>query len=178
MGYYRFPQAVVDALAVLDQTALGHAWAEYLRASQIQVVFNDALGGPGGTVWLGGWVFFPTSMRYTLEPDRLVHELVHTTQGPYLFGTLENERGAYLVQYRYLAEATDRPDHRDWYMSIVNKLMRPTDEAYDFIRQQGPYYRSFPAEHPGLWQVRQWWPEVRYALSVAGSRTRGDVKAG
>ena len=45
---YRFPQAVEEALAALDQSELGRVWADYLRASRIQVVFNNTLGGPGG----------------------------------------------------------------------------------------------------------------------------------
>lgn len=178
MDAKRYPQAVVDALAVLDQTAFGHAWAEYLRRSKVRVVFHDALGGPGGTVWFGWRIFFPTSMQKYLEPDRLLHELVHTTQGPYIWGTLENERGAYRLQYRYLAEATDIPDHRAYYMGIANKLSRPTDEAYEWIREQGPYYRTFPPDHPKIWQVKLWWPEIKYVFTVSGSRARGDVKQG
>lgn len=178
MGYYRYPQAVVDALDVLDNTALGHAWADYLRQSGIQIVFQDALGGPGGTTWLGQRIYFPRSMTAYLEPDRLVHELVHTTQGPYLFGALEHERGAYIVQYRYLAETRDDPAGRDFYMDVVRSLHKGDEAAYDWVRQQGPYYHSFPIENPMPWQVKQWWPQVKYAFSVSRSRVKGDVQKG
>jgi hypothetical protein len=178
VGYYRFPQAVVDALDVLDNTALGHAWANYLRRSRIQIMFYDSLGGPGGTAWFGRRIFFPRSMLTYLEPDRLVHELVHTTQGPYLFGALEHERAAYIVQYRYLAETMDQPSARDFYLDIVSGLHKGGQEAYDWVRQQGPYYHHFPIDNPMPWQVDKWWPQVKYAVAISRHRVRGDVQQG
>ncbi len=175
---YRFHQAVVDALGILDQSALGKAWADYLRQSRIQVVFSDTLGGPGGTTWLGKRIFFPTSMKTYLEPDRLVHELVHTTQAPYVFGSLEHERGAYIVQYRYLAEVQDDRRVRDLYLDVVSNLLRGDDDAYDWVKKQGPYYHSFPIDNPKLWQVKAWTPQVKYALSVSRARLKGDVGKG
>jgi hypothetical protein len=163
---------------VLDQSEFGHAWAEYLRHSRIQIAFHDALGGPGGTTWLGWRVVFPNSMRTYLEPDRLVHELVHTTQGPYIFGSLEHERAAYIVQYRYLAETADARHARDFYHDIAANLQRGGDEAYAWVKEQGPYYHAFPIENPKLWQVRQWAPQVAYALNVAVPRLRGNVRQG
>lgn len=178
MPRYPYHQAVADALATLDQSPIGHAWAEYMRRKSVKVVFNDTLAGPGGTAWLGWRIFFPTSMRAYLEPDRLVHELVHTTQGPYLFGSLENERGAYSVQYRYLAEVAPTDHARDYYMEVVRLLQRGGQAAYDWIGQQGPYYKSFAIRHPKLWQVDRWLPQVKYALTVAGARSRGQVDQG
>ena len=172
---FPYPPAVMDALAVMDQTPIGHAWAEYMRARRIQVVFNDSLGGPGGTAWLGWRIFFPTSMRSSLEPDRLVHELVHTTQGPYLWGSLENERGAYIVQYRYLAETARDDGGRAFYLGIVTRLQASDESAYDWIRERGPYYAHFATHHPKIWQANLWLPQVRYALAVAGARGRRDV---
>ena len=174
----RFHQAVVDALAVMDQSPTGHAWAEYLRTSRVRVVFHDALGGPGGTVWFGWRIVFPTSMRRYLEPDRLVHELVHTTQGPYLFGSLEHERGAYSVQYRYLAETATEDYARQFYLDIVDLLQAGGHPAYRWISQQGPYYRHFPIHHPGLRQVSQWTPQLRYMLRVSRARLKGDLHQG
>ena len=165
-----------DALDALDGTPTGHAWAEYLRTRRVQVVFSDALGGPGGTAWFGWRVYFPTSMRAYLEPDRLVHELVHTTQGPYLWGSLENERGAYIVQHRYLAEAAVEPTSRDFHMDIVTMLQRGGPQAYGWIQNLGPYYQHFAANHPKPWQVRAWLPQARYALSVAVSGGNRDVR--
>lgn len=172
----RYPQAVMDALAILDNSPTGRAWAEYLRASRVEVVFNDALGGPGGTAWFGWRICFPTSMRQRLEPDRLVHELVHTTQGPYLWGSLENERGAYIVQHRYLAEAAVEPVSRDVHMDIVAMLQRGGPEAYGWIQNLGPYYQHFAVNHPKPWQVRAWLPQARYALAVATLGGNRDVR--
>ena len=175
---YRFPQAVEEALVVLDQSELGRVWANYLRESRIGVVFNSTLGGPGGTTWLGWRIYFPASMRTYLEPDRLVHELVHTTQAPYLFGSLEHERAAYIVQYQYLASVTGSPPSLDFYMDVVRNLQTGGDAAYDWIRERGPYYHSFPVENPRLRDVRAWAPQVRYAVSVSWQRARGNVSKG
>lgn len=178
MPHYPYPQAVMDALAVMDQSPTGHAWAEYLRGSRVRVVFNDALGGPGGTVWFGWRIFFPTSMRTYLEPDRLAHELVHTTQGPYIFGSLEHERAAYGVQYRYLAETAPDDHARQFYLDIVHRLQAGGHPAYQWIIQQGPYYRHFPIHNPSLRQVSQWTPQIRYMLRVSRSRLKGGVQKG
>ena len=159
----------MNALLALDETPTGHAWAEYLRASRLAIIFSNALGGPGGTAWFGWRICFPTSMLQYLEPDRLVHELAHTTQGPYLWGSLENERGAYIAQHRYLAEAALEPTSRDFHMGIVTMLQRGGPAAYRWIQDLGPYYQHFAVNHPKPWQVRAWLPQARYALAVATS---------
>lgn len=173
MARVRFPEAVQTALNKLEQNPLGRQIAEWQRQVRVPILFNNLLGGPGGTAWFGRFIAFPESMKQYLEPDRLAHELVHCQQGFYIFGSLEHEREAYLVQYRILLENETDPGRRQYFQEVLAKLARGGQEAYDWIRTQGPYYQTFPIDNPRLWQVSRWWPQVRYALSVILPRLQG-----
>lgn len=160
------PAVVQTALHSLEQTPVGRQIAEWERQRQVPILFSNLLGGPGGAAWFGHFVAFPAYMQHSLEPDRLAHELVHCQQGWYIFGCLAHEREAYLVQYRILLENETDPGRRQYFQGVLDKLSRGGDAAYEWIKTQGPYYKTFPVENPRLWEVRKWWPQVAYALSV------------
>ena len=85
-----------------------------------------------------------------------------------LFGSLEDERQAYIAQKEVERELAV---HQGQDLSEIDRalavLRAGGQPAYRWIYQQGPYYLTFPPEVPKIWQVREWWPQVWYVLGPA-----------
>ncbi len=164
MGWRRYAPAVETALQSLEETDLGGQLARWARETNQRIRFSNLLGGPGGAAWFLS-IYFPRSMMAYLEPDRLAHELVHRRQGANLFGCLEYEREAYLIQYRCRLEMNVYQAAREETERVISLLEAGGEAAYEWIKTQGDYYKTFPIHPPRIWEVTKWWPQVRYGLA-------------
>lgn len=164
MGWRRYAPAIEEALQALEATELGDQLARWARDTNQRIRFNNLLGGAGGAAWFLS-IYFPRSMMKYLEPDRLAHELVHRQQGAHLFGCLEHEREAYLIQYRCRLELDMYQAVREETERVIGLLEAGGEVAYEWIKTQGDYYKTFPPYPPKIWEMSKWWPQVRYGLS-------------
>ncbi|MDP3047371.1 MAG: hypothetical protein Q8O07_07830 [Chloroflexota bacterium] len=109
----------------------------------------------------------------------MAHELVHVRQGITLFGSIDSEREAYVVQCQVELELLmrQRPVPRNEVRrreADLRTLERSPESAKAWILARGPYYGQFPDTRPRWWQLRRWWPQVRFALKTTwGNRGGG-----
>jgi hypothetical protein len=177
------PRATVDdALELLRD--LKSAAELYELGRRTRVVVSGLWAGPGGSaLWRRvnlplGSLDWPAERLAAL----LAHELVHVRQGITLFGSVDTEREAFIVQCRVELELLNRrrPVPRNEVRrreADLRTLERNPESAKAWILARGPYYGQFPDARPRWWQVRKWWPQVRYALKTAWGN-RGAGKAG
>ncbi len=180
------PASALDARALIDQSL------EVLRdvpsaeglcelGKHTKVVVSRLWAGAGGSALWRRVNLPPWALEWS--PERLApllaHELVHVRQGITLFGSMDSEREAYIMQCRVEMDLLlrQRPVPRNEIRrreADLRTLERSPESARKWIVARGPYYGQFPDTRPHWWQVGKWWPQVRYALKTAwGNRRTG-----
>jgi hypothetical protein len=173
---------VDEALRVLDGIQAANGLGELSRHTH--VVVSRLWAGAGGSALWRRVNLRPEAVEW--PPERLAsllaHELVHVRQGVLLFGSIDSEREAFIVQCRVDLELLGR--QRPVPLNEVRRreadlraLERSPESAKKWILARGPYYSQFPDTQPHWWQVRRWWPQVGYALRTAWGN-RGGGRAG
>ena len=171
-----------EALNVLGGVQAASGLHELGRHTR--VVVSRLWAGAGGSALWRRVNLPPSALEW--PPERLApllaHELVHVRQGITLFGSIDSEREAYIVQCQVELELLmrQRPVPRNEVRrreADLRTLERSLESAKAWILARGPYYGQFPDTRPRWWQVRRWWPQVRYALGMAW-RNRGGGGAG
>jgi hypothetical protein len=172
------PRARIDqALDVLrDMPSAGEL---YELGRRTRVVVSRTWAGAGGSALLRRVNLPPSALEWSTErlASLLAHELVHVRQGITLFGSLDTEREAFIVQCKVELELMSRgrpAPHNEIKRreADLRTLERSPESAKKWILAKGPYYDKFPDTRPHWWQVRLWWPQVRYALTTAWSNRR------
>lgn len=148
------------------------------------VVVSRFWAGAGGSALLRRVNLPPGALDWPLDrlAAILAHELVHVRQGITIFGSIDTEREAYIVQCRVEMELLLRqsPVPRNEIRrreADLKTLERSPEAAKKWILARGPYYGQFPDTQPHWWQVRKWWPQARFALKTAWGN-RGGGRAG
>ena len=172
------PRARIEqALEVLRDVPSAEGLCELGQQTRV-VVSRLWAGRRGSALWrrvnLPAWaVEWPPERLAPL----LAHELVHVRQGITLFGSMDSEREAYIMQCRVEMDLLlrQRPVPRNEVRrreADLRNLEKSPEAAKAWIVARGPYYSQFPDTRPRWWQVRRWWPQVRYALTTAWSNRR------
>jgi hypothetical protein len=177
------PRARIEqALDVLRDTQ--SAGELYELGRRTRVVVSRLWAGAGGSALWRRVNLPPGALEWPAErlAALLAHELVHVRQGITLLGSIDTEREAYIMQCRVELELLNRrrPVPRNEVRrqeSDLRTLERSPESAKKWILARGPYYGQFPDARPPWWQVRKWWPQVRYALKTAWGN-RGGGRAG
>jgi hypothetical protein len=152
----------------------------YELGQNTRLVVSRLWAGAGGSALLRRVNLPPPALEW--PPERLAsllaHELVHVRQGVTIFGSIDSEREAYIVQCRVELELLmrRRPVPRNEVRrreADLRTLERSPESAKKWILARGPYYGQFPDTRPHWWQVRKWWPQVRYALRTEWGKRGG-----
>jgi hypothetical protein len=173
------PRALTDqALEVLRD--LESAPGLYELGRRTRVVVSRLWSGAGGSALWRRVNLPPGALSWPVErlAVLLAHELVHVRQGIVLFGSIDSEREAYIVQSRVELELLSR--RKPYPLNEVRRreadlktLERSAEAAKLWIVARGAYYRQFPDTQPRWWQVRQWWPQVGFAVKSAWANRGG-----
>jgi hypothetical protein len=170
---------VGDALGLLN--GLQSATGLFELGKKTRVVVSRVWAGAGGSALWRRVNLPPGALEWPVDrlAAILAHELVHVRQGIMLLGSMDTEREAYIVQCRVEMELLLRqqPVPRNGVRrreADLKALERSPESAKKWILAKGPYYAQFPDAQPQWWQVRRWWPQVRYALKTTwGNRGGG-----
>ncbi len=164
------------ALALLK--GLTPAKGLYELGRRTTVAVSALLAGPGGSAVLGRVNLAPAVLGL---PDwqlagMLAHELVHVRQGIRFFGDLQSECEAFATQRRVelaiLAERGSEVEaERQRLTADLAALESGSDSARAWVLRQSAVYATFPDVPPRPWQVRRWWPQVRFAVGAALGRS-------
>jgi hypothetical protein len=164
----RWAGRIAEALGLLrDSPAAGDLWT---LAVKTPVVVSDLWAGPGASaLWRRVYLSRRTMDLQTEDLAALLaHELVHVRQGIWFYSSIEAEREAYLVQTRVLlgllGHRVPPPEAEIAAAQADLQALQTNSRARAWIVARGPSYRWFPERQPRIWQVTQWWPQVREAV--------------
>jgi hypothetical protein len=167
-------QAVLGLLRTLDA---GREVALFVEQRRPKVTVSTRLGEFGwqaltvgllNTIFIAPNVLDLTAVR---AAQTYAHEFGHLFFGKdrpveCTIDSIEQEYAAESLAARIWVEMNPNATREEYEKHAEWILDQSVEDAYQRIRQWGPYYETLPEKQPRWYQIRQYWPAVEYVLRI------------